>query len=58
MNKNKENQEDKIEELTNMLKGLSNKMARFETESNNQRNPQSIGQRNPNQFRWPLTLRS
>ena len=53
-NKNKENQEDKIEELTNMLKGLSNKMARFETESNNQRNPKSIGQNDPNKFRWPF----
>ena len=37
-----------------MLKGLSNKMARFETKSNNQRNPKYIGQNNPNQFRWPF----
>ena len=37
-----------------MLKGLTNKMARFETESNNQRNPKSIGQKDPNKFRWPF----
>ena len=37
-----------------MLKGLSNKMARFENKSNNQRNPKSIGQNNPNQFRCPF----
>ena len=29
-------------------------MARFETKPNNQRNPQAIGQRNPNQFRRPF----
>ena len=34
-----------------MLRGLSNKMEIFETESNNQRNTQAIGQRIPNQFR-------
>ena len=41
--------------MTKLLRGLSNKLARIDIEGNNQnRNPQSMGQRNPNYFRIPF----
>jgi hypothetical protein len=42
------NQEDKIEEMSRIIKDLSNKLARMEIE---RRRPDN---RNPNQFRRPL----
>ena len=41
--------------MTKIVRGLSNTLAGLETKVNNQNiNPQSIGERNPNQFRNPF----
>ena len=41
-----------IEEMSKILRGMSNKLTRLKVEGNNaNKNPQGSGQRNPNQYK-------
>jgi hypothetical protein len=52
---NKDSQEARIEEMSRLIRNLTNKMSRFEIENNNaNKSPQEGGMRNPNQFRRPF----